>query len=96
MINLRDIALIGTLVAGFGIARGFQEYMAAICPSPNPLRVEDVNSDGIEDKILQRKVAAAGPYGISYVAIEETVLLGVDVNGQRTYLPRTIFETYIE
>ena len=58
---------------------------------PNPPVYRDVNNDGIEDKIVQRKVTK--PVSLFILdTLEEEVLFGVEVNGKRIYLSKEQFE----
>ena len=60
---------------------------------------EDVNGDGIADKITRTKVLSGGPLvggpPAATYTIEEKVLFGVNVNGKIVYLPKDLYQKVI-
>ncbi len=76
----------GVLIACATVVGGITAYQIINPPTPNQPTYRDVNNDGVEDKIIQRRVKKSGFLGITSYSLEETVLFGVDVNGKRLYL----------
>ena len=65
-------------------------YIYAVNSSrPKPPVYRDVNGDGIEDKIIQRRVYGDGLK--FFPTLEEETLFGIDINGKRVYLPKEQF-----
>ena len=86
-----------TLAAGFGIAKGYQWHLEENCPEPKPAIYKDLNNDGIEDIIEEKKVYVPLIFGIEHPHIKKTELYGVKlVNGNTKYVPKEIFETYLK
>lgn len=86
--------LIGTSIASVIFVAGLQIYSTIKASSPNPPIYRDVNGDGVEDKIIQRKVEKQGFLWSRFNTLEDEVLLGIDVNGKRLYLSKDQFEEY--
>ena len=61
---------------------GIEGCCEKVAPKPIPPIYRDVNGDGIEDKIIQRRGFC------SHRLLEDKVLYGIDINGKRIYLPQ--------
>ena len=86
--------LAGTLIPMASLTLGLQMYTSSRAPHPNPPVYRDVNDDGIEDKVVQRKVRNKGFLWTEYNTLEDEVLFGVEVNGKKLYLPKDQFEEH--
>jgi len=85
--------LFGTLIGLSVLGGGIQTYLSVKASNPNPPIYRDVNGDGEEDKIIQKKVRRHdGIFGSSYNTLEEETLYGVKVNGKKLYLHKDQFE----
>ena len=60
-----------------------------------PPRYEDVNRDGIPDKIIQHPITRYSVWG-SYPTVEEEVLYGtgLELNGKPLFLPKGLYEAH--
>ncbi|MDP1696052.1 MAG: hypothetical protein Q8L29_04005 [archaeon] len=83
------VTLMTTLIATIG---ALQLYSTCKASNPNPPIYRDVNGDGVEDKIVQKKVKNGGFLWTSYDTLKDEILYGVKVNGRKLYLPKDQFE----
>lgn len=91
--NIRYIAAIAMIPVAAGLWRGWNEYIDRVSPQPRPPQFRDVNGDGIEDKIIQARVAI--PMGFAYVntpELGEIVLYGVKINEETVYVPKRMYD----
>ncbi len=63
-----------------------------LAQNPTPPRFEDVNSDGIQDKIIKTQVYIPGFIG--RYTLGDEVLLGMNIKGKIVYLPRHVYDTF--
>ena len=69
--------------------------MAYNTPAPNPVIPEDINSDGIEDRIEQKVITLYGPDGIIGYSIQDHIDYGVHTeDGKLVFIPPKEFEKY--
>ena len=59
-------------------------------PQPRPVQYRDVNKDGIEDKITERREQKGAFWPVNY--LERKVSYGVVINGRRVYLSEATIE----
>lgn len=75
---------------------GLQFYIVKIhAREPRPVRFEDRNGDGIEDKVVDERYRHPGMWwGVD--STQERVLYGTgtELNGQKLYLPKEFFDEY--
>ena len=89
--NAFEYLLLGSyIVASCGLV-GAYTYNIMTLLHPNPPVYRDVNGDGIDDKIIQKKVYKR-MFLISIPTLEEECLYGVDINGKKIYLPKKEFD----
>lgn len=91
--NLRHIGALAMIPAFAGLVKLYENYSDRVAPQPKPLQFRDVNGDGIEDKIIQVRVAV--PFGFTAIRtpeLTEMVLYGVEVNGKKVYLPKGLYD----
>jgi len=79
-------------VVAVELAGGLQIYFSIKASHPNPPIYRDVNGDGVDDKIVQRKVERQGFLWTRYDTLENDVLFGIYMNGKKLYLPKDQFE----
>jgi len=80
---------IATFILGLAALKGIQAYLDKITPVPNAPQFRDVNGDGIEDKIVQKR--APGELILRPAFNIDEVFYGVDVNGQRVYVAESVY-----
>jgi len=81
----------GTLIASIVTLGGLGIY-SAVNSNPNPPVYRDVNGDGVDDKIVQRRVSRSGFLGMNHYSLEEEVLFGIEIGGKKLYLTKDQFD----
>lgn len=83
----------GILMTSVALSTGLGVYSTIKASNPSPPVYRDVNGDGVEDKIIQKKVKKQ--LGLSiYSALEEEVLFGVKIDGKKIYLTKEEFKEF--
>lgn len=88
------LAIIPT-IAGF--LRLSQTYFDRIVPQPNTPQFRDVNRDGLEDKIIQKRAVMdllTSQLSLNFYIDE--VFYGVDINGQHVYVAESVYNELIK
>ena len=84
------VVLGGTLISLIFAQAGLHIYADIRASHPRPPIYRDVNGDGVEDKIIQRRVQR--PAGLfTMPGLEDEVLYGVDIDGRKIFLPEEQF-----
>lgn len=90
--NIRYLTALAMIPAGAELLSLYQSYLDRITPQPNPTQFRDVNLDGLEDKIIQKRATMdlltaelRLPFHI------DEVFYGVDINGQRVYVAESVY-----
>ncbi|MBI2541765.1 hypothetical protein HYV80_03590 [Candidatus Woesearchaeota archaeon] len=84
---------IATFILGLAALKGIQTHLDKITPVPNAPQFKDVNGDGIEDKIIQKRAESELMIGGLRPAFNiDEVFYGVDINGQRVYAAKNVYD----
>ena len=82
------LTLVGTLYA-------LQTHLDKNAPRPKAPVIEDVNRDGIPDKVLEKIVWEDLGVVIKFPTIKREILYGIgEVNGKQVYLPEDAYKRY--
>ena len=92
MIGKYSILIVLAIVLPNVASRYYTQYTTAreLAQNPTPPRFEDVNGDGIQDKIIRKQVYNGMP--IERYTLEDEVLFGVNINGKIAYVPKEVYE----
>ena len=83
---------IAVFVLGVAALKGIQYKLDSIVPEPSPPQFRDVNGDGLEDKIVQKRAVMdllTGELRLPFYIDE--VFYGVDINGKRVYVLENVY-----
>ena len=75
---------LGITIVGVLTCTGIGVYTNIKTSHPNPPIYKDFNNDGIEDKLIQRRVVK----GRIFPRLEDEILYGIKINGKIIYLPQ--------
>ena len=88
--NIKGV--IAVFLAGTAALVGGQRYLDRKAPELRPPQMRDVNNDGIEDKIVQKRAEKELMIGGLRPAFNiDEVFYGVNVNGQLIYVGENVY-----
>ena len=91
-LKLSAIGGLGALAFGMRI---YNDCRLKNIPAPNPVILEDINSDGIEDRIEQKVITFYDPHSIIQYKLEDHINYGVRTeDGKLVFIPPKEFDRY--